>query len=160
LSASLSFTGLYLDSNALIYALEGDDEVLRGKFRQLFTTLSAFQMHTSELSLAELLVDPHRRGDESLLDRYPRLFQTQGNGFIKVMPVSTDVLIHAASFRGRQMRFFERKPGLLDSIHVATAYLSACSHFMTSDIRLKLYDQIKLVPATEEGLSRLLEEIQ
>ena len=153
----MSFEGLYLDSNALIYALESDDEELRDWFRRLFTTLASYQMHTSELSLAELLVDPHRRGDEALLDRYPKLFQTQSNGFIKVMPVSTSVLKFAASFRGRQMRFFERKPTLLDSIHVATAFLSGCSHFMSSDARLKLWDQIEMVPATTAGISSFLE---
>jgi predicted nucleic acid-binding protein len=156
----LEFTGLYLDSCALIYALEGDDEELRERFRQLFERFASFQMHTSELSLAELLVDPHRRGDEALLDRYPRLLQTNSNGFVKVMPVSTSVLTHAASFRGRQMRFLDRKPSLLDSIHIATAYLSGCSHFLSSDTRLKLWDQIELVPATVAGISSLLENVR
>jgi predicted nucleic acid-binding protein len=155
----LGFTGLYLDSCALIYALESDDEGLREKFRQLFEHFAFYQLHTSELSLAELLVDPHHRGDEALLDRYPRLFQTKGNGFIKVMPVSTSVLTHAASFRGRQMRFLDRKPSLLDSIHIATAYMSGCSHFLSSDTRLKLWDQIELIPATVAGISGLLETI-
>jgi predicted nucleic acid-binding protein len=155
----LRFTGLYLDSNALICALEGDDEELRESFRRLFKTVIFFQMHTSELSLAELLVDPHRRGDDQLIERYKRLFQTSRNGFVKVMPVSTSVLTWAASFRGRQMRFTDYRTKLADSIHAATAYLSGCSHFMTSDHRFKLWDQIRKLPATVDGISELLEEI-
>jgi predicted nucleic acid-binding protein len=155
----LSFTGLYLDSNALIYALEGDDEALRDAFRLLFTTLNWFSIYTSELTMAELLVHPHKREDEALIERYQGMFQISNNGFIKVSPVSTSVLTHAASFRGRQIRFLERKPSLLDSIHVATAYLSGCSHFMTSDKRLKLWDQITPVEATVAGISGFLADI-
>jgi uncharacterized protein len=155
----LDFTGLYLDSNALIYALEGDDDELREAFKRLFNTVIFFQMHTSELALAELLVDPHRRGDDTLIERYKRLFQTSGNGFIRVDPVSTAILTSAASLRGRQIRFLGRKPSLLDSIHAASALYAGCSHFMTSDQGLRLWDQIKKIPATAVGISAFLNEL-
>jgi uncharacterized protein len=149
----LNFAGLYLDSNALIYALEGTDEGLRNAFRTLFRSFDCYQFHTSELTLAEMLVDPSRRGDDGLVERYRGLFGLEGNGFIQVHPISTAILTQAAGFRGRQMRFLDRKPGLLDCIHAATAHLSGCSHFMTSDERIRLWDQIELVPATESGIA-------
>jgi predicted nucleic acid-binding protein len=151
--------GIYLDTNALIYALEGDDEPLRDAFRSLFRAIGSFRLHTSELSMAEMLVGAHRFGRDDLVKRYRQLFMVSNNGFVTVMPISSDVLSHAASFRGRQIRFLERRPSLLDSMHAATAFLSGCSHFITSDSRLKLWDQISTVPATADAITALLKEI-
>ncbi len=155
----MSFTGLYLDSNPLIYALESNDEALRDAFRHLFQRIIFFQLHTSELSLAELLVHPHQRDDQNLIERYKRLLQTSRNGVMMVKPITTSVLTTAASFRGRQIKFFGRKPSLLDSIHAATAYETGCSHFMTSDNRLKLWDQMKIVSATVSDIKSFLSDI-
>lgn len=156
----MAFTGLYLDANALIYALESDDEALRDAFTRLFGAILFADICTSELSLAELLVDPCRREDVAVIERYKRLFQIRSNGHWTVASVSTEVLAAAACFRGRQIRFLDRKPSLLDSIHAATALQQGCSHFMTSDSRLHLLDQIRLVPAMEAGISMFLEEVR
>jgi predicted nucleic acid-binding protein len=150
---------LYLDTNALIYALEGDDEPLRTSFRRLFKTIGGHQMCTSELTLAELLVGAYRADDLARAERYKRLFEIEGNGFVRVLPVSTAVLTHAAGFRGRQLRFSPNKPQLIDCIHAATAYLSDCSHFLTSDKPLRLWDQIIRVPATAASIDELTRTI-
>jgi predicted nucleic acid-binding protein len=156
----LAFSGLYIDSCAFIYALEEkDNEAYREAFRQLQRDIAFYLMHTSELTLAELLVLPHQNEDNVLIERYKRMFQTSNNGFVQVMPISTSVLTHAASFRGRQIQFLRRKPKLLDSIHAASADLTGCSHFITNDFRLKLWDQMMIVPATAEGISSFLKDI-
>ncbi len=147
---------LYLDTNPLIYALEGDDQQLRNCFRLLFEKLNTYEVFTSELSLAEMLVQPYAADNHDLIERYKKLFRIEGNGFITVVPVSTEVLAHAAGFRGRQISLLKRNPKLPDCIHAATAYLSGCSHFMTRDNGMKLWDQIQIVEPSLVGIESLL----
>lgn len=147
---------LYLETNPLIYALEGDNDELRSYFRLLFRKLNSYEVFTSELSLAEMLVKPYATDNQDLIERYKGLFRLDGNGFITVVPVSTDVLSHAAGFRGRQMRFLKRNPKLPDCIHAATAYLSGSTHFMTKDDGMKLWDQIQMVEPSSAGIENRL----
>jgi predicted nucleic acid-binding protein len=156
----LEFSRLYLDTNALLYALEGEDDRLRASFRNLFGILASSQIFTSELTLAELLVGAYKADDLARVERYKNLFALAGNGFVSVVPVSTAVLTHAAGFRGRQLRFLPQKPKLVDSIHAATAYLSGCSHFVTSDKPLKLWDQITKVPADVASIDEFARSLQ
>lgn len=119
---AVEFTCLYLDANSLICALESEDEDLRLRFRRLFETVSFFKIETSEISLAELLVDPHRTDDQARVGRCKKLFVLEGNGFLRVRPVSTNILTATKSFRGRQMQVPSHKPSLVDCIHAATTH--------------------------------------
>lgn len=98
-------------------------------------------LRTSELTLAEVLVDPLR----GLIDQSP---QSENPGsrdrhgwylanlaedsiLIRTCLVTRPVLMRAALMRARigSMR-------MPDAIHAATAYEIACSHFITGDRRL------------------------
>lgn len=123
---------LYLDANIFIYAFENDDVVAK-KLLELISLNSAAKppfLVTSELALAELLVDPFRKNNERLIEIYDNL--TIGNAFIMIGAVSRDVLWHAALLRAQHISL--RLP---DAVHISTALHFGCTHFLTADMRLK-----------------------
>lgn len=130
---------VYLDSNVFIAAYETQgahsdhawwllDAIEQG-------ALSAF---TSELTLSELLVKPIERGETDLAQAYEDMIS--GEGQFEVLAVTRDVLIRAAHLRASR-----RGLRLPDAIHLASAQIAGCAHFITEDERLSM----------PEGISRL-----
>ena len=120
-------TAIYLDTNALIAIVEAPASDESGIQRLWEKGLSEenLKFHTSELSLAELLVIPYRDRNRSLAEDYISLFQDKDA--ITVHPVTSIVLDIAAVIRsGRKMK-------LPDAIHLATASYCRCSHLLTFD---------------------------
>lgn len=116
----------YLDANFFIYLAEGFAPVSAAVARIAAMIhdgeLAAF---TSELTLAETLVVPHRKGDRALIDLYDELVSSRDG--LTVVPVSRAIWIGAAA---------ERAPGpfkLPDAVHIATARHAACGAFLTND---------------------------
>src|SRR5688572_24313959 len=109
---------LYLDANIFILAFENNDDVAR-KLLELISLNENAKTHflaTSELTLAELMVDPIRKNNDRLIEIYENL--TIGNALIKIGTVSRDVLWHAAQLRAENL--FLRLP---DAIHLSTAMI-------------------------------------
>jgi predicted nucleic acid-binding protein len=120
---------VYLDTNIFIYAVE-DLAGLGTKLRTLFARFDSGELHavTSELSLAELLVKPIREGDSSARQTYERMLQSTPS--LTVVPVNRGILVEAARLRATTSL------KLPDAIHVATAFNSACTTFLTNDMSL------------------------
>ncbi len=80
---------------------------------------------TSELTLAEALVVPHRKGDRRLIDLYEELVSSRDG--LTVVPVTRPICLAAAA---------ERASGpfkLPDAVHIATARETAYDAFLTND---------------------------
>lgn len=123
---------LYLDANIFILAFENNDEVSR-KLLDLISLNENTKVRfltTSELTLAELMVEPLRKNIERLIEIYDNL--TIGNAFIHVGTVSRDVLWNAALLRAENSSL--RLP---DAIHLSTALHFGCAYFLSADKRLK-----------------------
>jgi predicted nucleic acid-binding protein len=119
---------IYLDTNFIIKAFETFDGVAK-KAAQLLSdakVVSPPRFVTTELTLAELLVLPHRNADDALIHAYNELIYS--SPWLDVRPVTRDILISAAKLRAVNPA---RK--LPDAVHVATAIECACSHFLSSD---------------------------
>jgi predicted nucleic acid-binding protein len=128
---------IYVDTNVFILLFEGRDE-LSNLLAELFLINRTGReplLATSELTLAELLVDPYRRNDEELVQRYDNWTIT--NDQLTVGPVDRDVLWYAAVLRARYTSL-----KLPDAIHLSTAVGLRCSHVLTADKRLS--DQYEL----------------
>lgn len=123
---------LYLDTNVFIYAFENNDDLARDLVRLISLSTGRRQpfLVTSEITLAELMVDPLRRKDRRLIEIYDRI--SIGNAFIMVGTVSREVLWHAA-----QLRSEDASLRLPDAIHLATAMNFGCTRFMTADTKLR-----------------------
>ena len=126
----MAVSRLYVDANVYIRLFEGTDELSR-VLSELFSIdrNSEPYLATSELTLAEVLVLPTRRKDVQLISVYDNW--TISNSYIEVGPIVRDVLRCAAILRASYLSL-----KLPDAIHLATALLRLCSHFLTADERL------------------------
>ena len=122
---------LYVDSNVFILLFEGGGE-LSDHLAELFfadrTGRDPF-LATSELTIAELLVDPYRRKDDQLIQTYDNWTRT--NDHMTVVPVDRETLRCAAILRAHYESI-----KLPDAIHLSAAIGLCCSHVLTADKRL------------------------
>jgi len=123
-----SFEGraFYLDTNIIIYAIEGKNswsDVLRELFRAVDER--AIHTFTSELTVAEVLVKPFELGAIDLVATYEELLAP--DSLIRVIPIDRPILRSAAELCGR-MRL-----KLADAIHVAAALQCACEFMLSND---------------------------
>jgi predicted nucleic acid-binding protein len=155
-----AFLSLYIDTNPLIYAFEGSETENNLAIAKLVETLGPSSLMTSELTLSEMLVKPFEANDAERIRRYKGLLQREGNGVIRVHPVSTSILIEAAWHRGEQSAAFGRKLKLPDAIHLATATFWGCSHFMSKDERFGMPDGITQVRPVRSDIDALMSELR
>src|SRR5687767_3515608 len=109
-----------LDTAPLIYLIEENPSYLPF-VRPFFEAvdLGEFQLVTSTLTLAEVLVHPMRRGDHELADQYRRILLHANH--VTTVPVSETIAEEAAQLRARHAL---RTP---DAIQLATASCSGAS---------------------------------
>lgn len=118
---------LHLDTNVLIALAEGADDLSRTLWNLVGSQKSDQRfLCTSELTLAELVVLPHRQKDDRLLQLYDNWF-VSGRLF-DVAPIDKPILWGAAVVRAEH-------PGikLPDAIHVSTAIGMGCGHLLSAD---------------------------
>lgn len=129
--AALTGRTVYLDTNLIVYAVEGFDEH-RAFLTALFQLIDAGATAavTSELTLAEALVKPLEIGRQDVIELYEGLLRNSGQ--FTVLPVERSILIEAARYRAT---LGIRLP---DAIHVATAVVGGCDVFLSNDRRLRL----------------------
>ena len=88
-----------------------------------------FDLLTSQLSLAEVMVRPLAAARDDLVRAY-RALLTQPFG-VRTIPITVDMLIRGAAVRT------ENGGKLPDAIHVATAVETGCTSILSSDRRLR-----------------------
>lgn len=126
----MQFQRIYLDSNIFIRAFESNPDDAIGQ--DLVGILGLIRLGqpprfvTSQVTLAEVLVQPIRIGDDYKRQLYVRLLSTS-TPWLQVRAVSRSVLMQAAELRAIS------KLKLPDAIHAASAMLSNCSHILTAD---------------------------
>lgn len=139
---------VYLDTNAFIYALEGED-ALSAPMQELFAQLRKRPGKgvTSELTLAEALA-PSRKGIRRP-SHIKRLYLDliMHSGFISLVPVTRSILLETTKLRATRAT---GKLRLLDAIHLATAIREGCPHFVTGD---------RGIPALPRGMRRVRPEL-
>lgn len=117
---------VYLDTNIVIYAIEGFAG-LADQIRALLQALDDAEIVavTSELTLAEALIKPLKNQNQLAQQAYKK-FLTPTSA-LQVVPISNDILEAAAQLRAAT------KLKMPDAIHLATANLSGCDCFLTND---------------------------
>jgi predicted nucleic acid-binding protein len=119
-------TSLYLDSNILIYLVEGHsnlNELVLAAFREV--EIHEVALYTSEITVTECLNGAYRAGLEELAQEYLELLGTED--FITLLPVDGDVCIEAARLAATH------RLKTVDSIHLASATLAGCQSLLTND---------------------------
>lgn len=119
---------VYLDSNIVIYSVEGDPVWGPKVDRRLKGILAVGDMLAASGAVRfECLVGPFRLGNAGVLADYQKYF---GSPSIKMLPVTPAVWERAAQIRA--MYKFQA----LDSIHLASAIEHGCGLFLTNDAQL------------------------
>jgi predicted nucleic acid-binding protein len=137
----------YLDANAIIAAVEQD----AGLQLSTLTDLARLaDLHTSEITLHEVLVLPLRLGNASLVRAFETLFDAAS--IISVAPVTRRILVRAAELRAISAM---KMP---DAIHVASAEIAGSDVIVSHDRRLFLplpLERLDPIPrALDEWLRR------
>jgi predicted nucleic acid-binding protein len=146
---------IYIDANVFINAVEGIAEASAAPKR----LLSALRAHpgvaaTSEITFAEVLAPPQRADALPLhVKRRAYLDLLLWSGFIKLIPVSRDVLIETADLR------VVARLKLPDAIHIASAIRGGCRYVVSNDEDFrKLPKNMTLVKPDEQEIDALLKD--
>ena len=127
-SPSLIGHRVYIDSSALIYAVEVP-HLYPGLRTKLFEPFAQGQLTlvTSWVTYTEVMVHPVRLGDPILETTYRQLFQP--SPVFEILRVDQQIADQAA--RIRATHGFK----LPDAIHIATGLSAHCTRFVTGDVR-------------------------
>lgn len=133
---------VYLDTNIIIYAVEGyETHAARIKFVLREMTDGEITAVTSDLTLAEVLVKPKRDTNRKLEEAYLQ-FLVSTESF-RNSAVSREILEAAAGIRATSAL------KLPDAIHFASAINQHCDSFLTNDDRFEGMTGIKVVPLSQ-----------
>jgi predicted nucleic acid-binding protein len=131
---------IYIDTNIVIYAIEGLANYA-AQVQPLLDAMDAAEVFivTSELTLAETLVGPIKAQNLLIQKTYHSFLTT--TDILEVVPVSRRILEEAAQLRATS------KLKLPDAIHLATALQYQCESFLTNDIAFKSLNlpQVKML---------------
>lgn len=140
---------VYLDTNVFIAAYETQHSPADHAWRILTAIEDGeFTGVTSELTLAELLVNPIERRNYELAQRYQEII-SPAMGF-DVPTIDREVLIEAATLRAVQ-----KSLRLPDAIHLATARLNQCTHMVSDDRRLRDASGLAIVQLAADALEAI-----
>lgn len=123
---------VYVDTNVFIFFAE-NHPAFAHPIREVFFAFAQgrLTLATSEVTLAEVLVMPMRRGRRDLIKVYDELLAPRP-GF-DCVPASKAILRRSATMRAATS--FK----LVDAIHLATAAEAGCDVLLTEDQRLSMY---------------------
>jgi len=149
---------IYLDSNAFIYAIEGEDEI-SSMLHRLFAVIRSQPelAYTSELTLAEVLPKANA------IQRRNYLTMILHSGLFDLLPVTREILIETADYRRSRARPVLHArlamPKLADSIHVVSAVRARCDTFISLDRGMQLPKGLDRVGREEGKLQQLVREL-
>ena len=145
LEGSVDANRIYFDTNFFIYLVEGIEP-----YRQRVTRVSnlvaqqAITGITSDITLAEALVVPHRTGNVDLALAYKRLFLE--SEIFELVSVSRSAWESAAAIRANT------GGSLSDALHLAVALETRCRFFLTNDRTIKSIRGLEVLYLGDEGV--------
>ena len=136
---------VFIDTSPFIYFIEGHNQYA-SVMKEIFQRVDSGHIEaiTSTITLLEVLVQPFRKGDEALADRYKEiLLNSRG---LTTFEITHDVSQRAASLRAR---FSLRTP---DALQISVARTHRAAKFLTNDRHLKRVSQIVNVAVLDDFL--------
>lgn len=123
---------VYLDTNALIYAFEGDPATQPAGVAALMgaVTRNEVTAYASLLVRAEILVLPLKTGNQPQIAFYRRLLDEPG-------PIRMAALTSAVADAAAALRAVHPALKLVDALHLAAAIEAGCQSFVSGDVRLR-----------------------
>jgi predicted nucleic acid-binding protein len=147
---------IYLDANVFIQAVEGTPDTAAPPKKLIgFLRSRPGLAVTSEVTFAEVLAPPQREDALPLhIKRRAYLDLLLWSAFIKLIPVSRDILIETADLRT------VARLKLPDAIHIVSAIRGGCRYLISSDKDFrKLPAGMTLLGPDEPGIEHLLKAL-
>jgi len=126
-----------IDSNVLIYLLEGSGE-LADRCGELLDAIAAGEGEgvLATLALAEVCSGPARANDTAMVERYAdELTSLEG---VEVAPLDAETAVDAALLRG------DGSLSITDAVHLATARRHGATAFVTNDRRITAIHRLEV----------------
>lgn len=129
---------LGIETAPYIYYVE-NHPVYADKMDVIFQTveLNGIEIHTSAITLTEVLVKPIQAHDHPLIASYREMLMA--TDYIHLNTVTVELAEHAAHLRAR---YNLRTP---DALHIASAVLAGCSALLTNDLGLKRVQELRML---------------
>lgn len=132
---------VYLDTNIIIYAVEGQAPLRQRALNHLKSLLTGgFSFAISDLVRLECLIKPLAANDGALLLDYHAFFTSD----VTAVPIGPAVFDRAASIRAMHRYATNKRYSVTDSLHLAAAIEIRCDSFLTHDQRLARYQGISV----------------
>ncbi len=133
---------LYIDSNVIIYYVEGDEENQR-RADALFEYAenNDIPLVTSEITVGECFYGAYKRGRGGSVERFESIFEDVG--IFDFIPVEIGIMKHAAKIGAAN------KLKIIDALHFASAVDVECDVFITNDKGIKSTNVLKVVQLSE-----------
>ena len=132
-SEKMTDSKIYLDTAIFIYYLEQNPFYFNNNDTALFT---------SAVTIEEYCVFPVSENNHESIENFDKFIDGMD---ISVIPVSRTIALEAAKFRAKYKGI-----KALDAIHLATAYISGCSLFVTNDKQLKQIQELNVVTMDDD----------
>lgn len=141
-SALAAARKVYVDSNVIIYYVEGEEPIQRLAQRFFEHAVEqGVELVTSELAVGECLYGAHKRERLGSIERFGTLFDRAR--LLHLVPATLGTLKEAARFGpAHGMK-------LLDAIHAATAIAEGCDVFVTNDRGIRSAEGLLVVQLSE-----------
>lgn len=129
---------LYVDSNVIIYYIEGEEESQR-LAESLFERADALRVElvTSEIAIGECLYGAYKRGRADSVERFESLFEDVG--LFRLVPVEAETMKQAAKLGAAHGL------KLIDAIHAASAIEAGCDALVTNDRGIRSTEELRVV---------------
>jgi predicted nucleic acid-binding protein len=118
---------LYVDSNVIIYYIEGDEQ--HQKMADAFfeyVEANGIILMTSEITVGECLYGAYKRERADSIEKFNAIFEEVG--IFHFVPVEMDIIKQAAKSGG-----WKKRLRMIDALHFASAIEAGCDALVTND---------------------------
>ncbi len=134
------FNRVFFDTAPFIYYLEYDGDFY-SKVEKLFIEDRKGDYVTSTITVGEYLTGAFKADDEQRASDFKSAIK---NYDFEVVSINWDIAEEAARIRARFPGF-----KMIDSLQLAAARLTGCNAFVTNDMQLKQYSDVKVLVVDE-----------
>ena len=131
---------VFFDTAPFIYFLENDGD-FKAKAKKLISDCEKADFVTSTVTVSEYLTGAFKNEDEQNVSDFKNTIVDYD---FEVIPIDWDIAEEAARIRAKYSGF-----KMMDSLQLASAKVSGCDAFISNDLQLKQYSDVKVLIVDE-----------
>ncbi len=131
---------IFLDTSPIVYYLE-NNVVYHPKMKKFWKEYEECDYITSAVTVTEYLTYPYQQKNLKMINAF--------YAFVDGMDIEIKSIDRAIAERAAQIRAEYKFFKTMDSLQLATAYLSGCDLFLTNDKQLRQFREIRCITVEE-----------